>query len=467
MKGRILVVEDDPSLRQVIQAQLVRDGFETVVAPDGLRALEILGHADQDLVLCDLSLPGMSGLEVLKKVRLEYPETTTIIMTAYGSVDTAVDAMKLGAYDYLTKPIHPYALRVLVKRVFEHCRLTDEVQLLRGSIDRKSGFENIIGHSPALLQMIDATARVARTDATVLIRGETGTGKELLAKAVHFNSPRREGPFVVINCGAIPRELLESELFGHVKGAFTGAFTHKKGKVESADGGTVFLDEIGEMPLDLQVRVLRLIEEREIEKVGLATPIKVNVRIVAATHRDLEAFVERGAFRPDLYYRLAVVPITLPPLRDRLDDIPELVAEFFAQTTKRHHRETLRLPQSLIPYFAQYDWPGNVRQLLNCIERMVVLCPGDEITLQDLPEFLRNPAAKTPEGELRFPAGMTLQELERELIARTLRKVNGNQTKTAADLGISRKTLLGRIVKYQIKREDYKAASAKIEAAAS
>ena len=259
--GRILVVEDDPSLRQVIQAQLVRDGFETQAAPDGLQALEILGREAQDLVLCDLSLPGMSGLEVLKKVRLDYPETTTIIMTAYGSVDTAVDAMKLGAYDYLTKPIHPYALRAVVKRVFEHCRLADEVQLLRGSVDRKSGFESIIGHSPALLQVIDDAARVARTDATVLIHGETGTGKELLARAVHFNSPRRGGPFVVINCGAISRELLESELFGHVKGAFTGAFAHKKGKVESADGGTVFLDEIGEMPLDLQVRVLRLIEE--------------------------------------------------------------------------------------------------------------------------------------------------------------------------------------------------------------
>ena len=320
--GRILVVEDDESLRRVTQAQLEKCGYETAVASDVSEALEKLESEPRDLIITDLNLPGASGLELLKQVRLDYPETTVVVVTAYGTIETAVEAMKSGAYDYITKPVHPDELRAVVNRVLERRQLIEEVRVLRSSLDQKYGFENIIGRSSALLQVLDSASRVAHTDATVLILGETGTGKELLAKAIHFNSLRRERPFVVINCGAIPAELLESELFGHVKGSFTGAMTHKKGKVEMAEGGTLFLDEVGEMSLDLQKRVLRLLQEREIEKVGATKLIRVDVRIIAATHRDLEALVAEGKFREDLYYRLAVIPIVLPPLRDRAGDIP-------------------------------------------------------------------------------------------------------------------------------------------------
>ncbi len=291
---RILIVEDDVNLQRVLQAQVERMGHIASIAGDVPSARAILQSAHQDLVITDLNLPGFSGLDLLKIVRAEYPETTVILMTAFGTVATAVEAMKAGAYDYLTKPLHPYELQSLINRALERSRLIEEVRVLRSNIDRKYGFESVIGTSNALLRVLDVAAQVASTDATILIRGETGTGKELVAKTIHFNSPRRGRPFVVINCGAIPKDLLESELFGHVQGAFTGAVTHRKGKVETAEGGTTFLDEIGEMPLDLQVRILRLVQEREIEKVGSSQQLKVDVRIIAATHRNLEELVARG-----------------------------------------------------------------------------------------------------------------------------------------------------------------------------
>ncbi|HEY7304965.1 MAG TPA: sigma-54 dependent transcriptional regulator [Bryobacteraceae bacterium] len=449
--GTVLVVEDDESLRRVMQVQLEKEGYKTAVAGDVPQALEVLQQEKQDVVISDLNLPGSSGLELLKRIRVEYPETTTIIVTAYATVTTAVDAMKAGAYDYLTKPVQPYELNALVARALEKQRLAEEVQALRRTIDQKFGFENIIGQSPALMRVLEAAARVAQTNATILIRGETGTGKELLAKAIHLNSARRDRAFVIINCGAIPRELLESELFGHVKGAFTGALSHKKGKVEMADGGTVFLDEIGEMPLDLQVRVLRLIQEHEIEKVGASNPTYVDVRVIAATHRNLEAMVENGTFREDLYYRLVVVPIEIPPLRTRSQDIPELVCEFFNQSTTKYSRKGLRLPQELLRYFSQYHWPGNIRQLQNAIERMVVLCPSDEITPDDLPDFLRHSAAGA-HPSLAIPEGMALDAVEREAILQALAKCNWNQTRAAQQLGITRKILMSRIAKYGIER---------------
>src|SRR3984957_8695421 len=458
--GRVLVVEDDESLRRVTHAQLIKIGCETDAAMDVPQALELLHKRPHDLVISDLNLPGMSGLDLLKQVHAEYPETTVVLMTAYGTVKTAVDAMKFGAYDYLTKPVHPYELRALVERIFERRSLVAEVRTLRASIDKKFGFENIIGRSAVLMRVLEAAARVAQTDTTVLVRGETGTGKELLAKAMHANSPRSKRPFVVINCGAIPRELLESELFGHVRGAFTGALTHKSGKVEMADGGTVFLDEIGEMPLDLQVRVLRLIQEHEIEKVGAAQPISVDVRIIAATHRDLESLVETGQFRADLYYRLAVVPIELPLLRARAEDIPEFVLQFFQQSKLKCHRENLKLPESLIPYFCRYHWPGNIRQLQNAIERIVVLCRGDEVTLEDLPEFAQHPAAAPPAHEPSFDS-MTLDAVERETILQVLRECNWNRTVAARRLGVTRKILAHRLAKYGIKKPLDPAASKK------
>ena len=330
--GRILVVEDNDSLRRATQAQLEKCGYETTVSVEASEALTMLEKHPFDLVLTDLNLPGMSGLDLLSRIRTEYPEVSVIIITGYGTIETAVAAIKAGAYDYITKPVHPDELRALVNRVIERHRLIDEVRLLRSTLDDKCGFEHLVGRSNALLEVLDAASRVAHTDATVLILGETGTGKELIARAIHFNSLRKDRPFVIINCGAIPAELLESELFGHVKGSFTGAVSHKKGKVEMAEGGTVFLDEIGEMPLDLQVRLLRLLQQREIEKVGATSQIRVDVRIIAATHRNLETLVAEGKFREDLYYRLAVIPITVPPLRERKGDVAELVHHFFEQS---------------------------------------------------------------------------------------------------------------------------------------
>ncbi|HEY1343129.1 MAG TPA: sigma-54 dependent transcriptional regulator, partial [Bryobacteraceae bacterium] len=452
--GRILVVEDDESLRRVTQAQLERSGYHTSVAIDVAEALEILRREPQDLVISDLNLPDSSGLELLKRVRAEYPETTVVIVTAFGTIETAIEAIRCGAYDYVTKPVHPEELRALVKRVLERNRLIEEVKVLRSAIDRKFGFENIIGRSNALMQVLEAAASVAHTDATVLIRGETGTGKELLAKAIHFNSPRRDRPFAIISCGSIPRELLESELFGHIKGSFTGAFTHKKGKVEIADGGTVFLDEIGEMPLELQVRVLRLVQEHEIEKIGATSAQKVNVRIIAATHRNLEERVADGSFRDDLYYRLAVIPITLPPLRERDDDVPALVEEFFERSKRKHGKPSMRLGRRVMECFVSYRWPGNIRELENVVERIVLLSRGDEVNMESLPERMRQdrPVIEMPSIPVETE-GLSLEAVERELIVQALRKFDWNQTQAARHLDISRKTLMYRIAKYGIEKE--------------
>jgi two-component system NtrC family response regulator len=453
--GRILVVEDDESMSHATRVQLEKEGYETTAAFDVPQALDIQKALPHDLVITDLNLPGPSGLELLKRIRAEYPDTTVIVITGYGTVETAVDAMKCGAYDYLVKPVHAYELKMLVNRALERRKLIEEVRTLRGTIDEKFGFENIIGRSGALMQVLDSAARVAQTDATVLILGETGTGKELLAKSIHVNSPRHDRPFITINCGAIPRDLLESELFGYVKGAFTGALTHKKGRVEMADRGTIFLDEIGEMPLDLQVRLLRLIQEREIEKVGAPVPVHVDVRIIAATHQNLEELVAGRTFRDDLYYRLAVVPITLPPLRARAEDIPEFVVEFFRLSTQKHNRPTLSLPQALIPYFSRYQWPGNIRQLQNAIERMVVLCPREEIRVSDLPEFLLTlGSAKTTDPDRQFAEGTTLEAAERALILQALRRCNWNQAKAARQLGLTRKILMRRLARHGIGKED-------------
>lgn len=450
---RILLVEDDESLRRVTRAQLERSGYETSVAEDVSQALDILRKEPTDLVITDLNLPDASGLELLKTVRVEYPETAVVIVTAYGTIETAVDAVKSGAYDYITKPVHPEELRALVDRALERHRLIQEVRTLRTTVDQKYGFENIIGSSPALLQVLDSASAVAPTDANVLILGETGTGKELLAKAIHINSPRRYKAFVTISCGSIPKELLESELFGHIKGSFTGAMTHKKGKVELADGGTVFLDEIGEMSMDLQVRVLRLVQEHEIDKVGATSSKKVNVRIIAATHRNLEKRVGDGLFREDLYYRLAVVPLVLPPLRDRREDIPILAGEFFERCKQRYGKPLLSLAPELMRCFLNYHWPGNIRQLENLLERLVLLSRNDEVTSADLPENLRD---RPPMGEpSKIPVeteGMSLSAVERELIVQALRKFNWNQTQAARHLDISRKTLMYRIAKYGIEK---------------
>jgi two-component system NtrC family response regulator len=454
MTPRILVVDDDESLRRVTQVQLEQAGFSTQTAADGNEALAALQKAPAQLVITDLKMPGMSGLELLRRIRADYPEVVVVVITAYGTVESAVEAMRAGAYDYITKPVHPEELELVSKRALQHLQLLEENRALRSSLDAKYGFESIIGRSRSLLYVLDMAARAAQTDATVLIHGETGTGKELLAKAVHFNSSRREKPFVTINSGAIPKDLLESELFGHVKGSFTGAVAHRTGKVETADGGTLFLDEIGEMPLELQVKLLRLIQQGEIEKVGAPGSSTVDVRVIAATHRNLEAMIEDGTFREDLYYRLSVIPLELPPLRERLDDIPQLVQHFFAKAKRKHGREDLVLPISLLPYFSNYRWPGNIRELENIVERLVVLTPGNEITISHLPAFLRKEHASVDTMNLDLPPqGISLEAIEKELILKALAKFKWNQTHAAKYLDISRKALIYRMEKHGIRAE--------------
>jgi two-component system NtrC family response regulator len=437
----------------VLEVQLQQMGYRVNTAKNGEAALAQLRDSPHDLILTDLRMPGVSGLDLLKNIRAAHPETVVIMLTAYGSVDTAVEAMRAGAYDYLTKPVHQEELTLIIKRALDHLRLLEEVRSLRSSLDQKYGFENIIGRSDALLSVLDMAARAAQTGSTVLIQGETGTGKELLAKAIHFNSPRREKPFVTINCGTIPKELLESELFGHQKGSFTGAVANKRGKVELADGGTLFLDEIGEMSLELQVKLLRVIQHGELEKVGATEPTRVDVRILAATHRNLQALIEDGVFREDLYYRLAVIPITLPPLRERTEDIPELTQHFFDRCKQKHNRPDLFLPAALLPYFSQYRWPGNVRELENVLERAVVLSRENEITIRDLPEFLRRERPAVDELQMQLPPqGISLDSVERELILRALRKFDWNQTHAARYLDVSRKALIYRMDKYGIRK---------------
>jgi two-component system NtrC family response regulator len=458
IQKRILVVDDDESLRWVTQAQLQQSGYRVTAAANGKDALDHIREALPDLVITDLMMPGMSGVDLLKKTRADYPEIIVILVTAFGTVENAVEAMKAGAYDYVTKPVNMDELRLIVSRGLEHLDLREEVRNLRSSLDKKYGFENILGQSKSLLYVLDMASRAAQATSTVLIHGETGTGKELLAKAVHFNSRRKGKPFVTINSGAIPKDLLESELFGHVKGSFTGALANKRGKVELADGGTLFLDEIGELPLELQVKLLRLIQQGEIEKLGVAGVTNVDVRIIAATHRNLQAMVEDGTFREDLYYRLAVIPLELPPLRERADDVPELVQHFFLGAKEKQGRSNLVLPPSLLPYFSAYRWPGNVRELENVIERIVVLSRGDDITLNDLPEALRRerPAAEEFHFDLP-PQGISLEGIEKELIVRALEKFNWNQTHAAQYLDISRKTLIYRMEKFGLRKEHVEA----------
>jgi DNA-binding NtrC family response regulator len=452
--NRLLVVDDDESLRWVTRVQLEQAGYVVSTAADGPQALESLQQTGADLVITDLMMPGMSGLELLKAIRSAYPDVVVIVATAFGTVETAVEAMKAGAYDYITKPVNIDELRIIVGRALEHLNLKAEVHALRGSLDRKYGFENILGRSKALLQVLEMASRAAHTISTVLIRGETGTGKELLAKAIHFNSPRKDRAFITINCGAIPKDLIESELFGHVKGSFTGALANKRGLVEEADGGTLFLDEIGELPLELQVKLLRLLQQGEVAKVGAMSAATVDVRVIAATHRNLKAMVENGTFREDLFYRLTVIPLDLPPLRERPEDIAELVEHFFVKAKEKHGRPDLKLPPSLLPRFSSYTWPGNVRELENIVERLVVLTAGDEIVLSDLPEFLRRERPAIEELHLELPPqGISLEAVEKELILGALKMFNWNQTHAARYLDLSRKTLIYRMEKYNFQRD--------------
>jgi len=448
-RNQILVVDDDQSLRRVMKMQLEEAGCDVLLASDGADAWEQIAQCQPALVITDLRMPRVSGLELLRKIREEHLDTTVIMITAFGSIDNAVEAMKAGAYDYVTKPINFDALVLVVKRALERQSLLEEVRNLRSALDERYGFESIVGRSRSLLRVLEMASRVAQRDSTVLIRGETGTGKELLARAIHHNSRRRKAPFATINCGAIPKELLEAELFGFTRGAFTGAIAARPGKVELADGGTLFLDEIGELPLDMQVKLLRLLQQGELEKIGAQQTTRVDVRVLAATHRNLQAMTEDGTFREDLYYRLAVVPLELPPLRERRDDIPELVQHLFRKVKERHGLHSLRMDPSLMSYFLGYRWPGNVRELENVIERMVVLSAGDLLSENDLPGELRKLTPVRDSLLLELPEeGISLEGVERELLLRALEKFSWNQSQAARFLDISRRTLIYRMEKH-------------------
>jgi two-component system NtrC family response regulator len=459
MNFKVLAIDDDPPSLDLVMSALKQEGAEILGASDPEEGLALFQKEQPEVVLVDLMMPKMNGIEVLKRIvgneggRRREEDSIVIMLTAFGTVETAVEAMKAGAYDYLTKPIQVAELRLVVERGLEHLGLRAEVRRLRRILDTRYGFDAIVGRSKRLLEVLELAGRAAQSASTVLIRGETGTGKELLAKAIHYNSPRKERPFVTINCGAIPKDLLESELFGHVKGSFTGAVAHKTGKVETANRGTLFLDEIGDMPLELQVKLLRLIQQGGLEKIGATEPMKVDVRIVAATHRNLQAMIEDQTFREDLYYRLSVIPLELPPLRDRPDDIPELVRIFFERGREKHGRPNLQLPDALMPYFEEYRWPGNIRELENIIERIIVLSDGDLVRLADLPNSLRVEPDRKNLLQLKLPPeGISLEAVERELIVTALRKFDWNQSRAAQYLDLSRKTLVYRMEKFGLRR---------------
>ncbi len=394
-------------------------------------------------------MPGMDGMDLLGRIKGMNQDAPVILVTAFGTVNTAVEAMKLGASDYILKPLNADELKLSVQRVLERQQLEDENRYLRDFAESAFRFENLVGGSRKMRDVFDMATQVARRDSTVLLTGESGTGKELLAKAIHQNSLRAKRPFVTINCGAIPETLIESELFGHRKGSFTGALTDRVGKFEAANEGTVFLDEIGDLTTSLQVRLLRVIQEREIDKIGYPHPVKVNVRILAATNRNLRTLVEDGQFREDLFYRLSVVAIDLPPLRERKDDIPLLVEHFLKKHCGRYQIPLIRISDEALQVLAEYNWPGNVRELENVVEHLVVLGKGDLIKSEHLPAQIRQARSRIAAIRLELPEeGISLEEVEKEILLRALEKHHWHQTRAARYLNISRKTLIYRMEKY-------------------
>ena len=449
----VLVVDDDDSLRRVVEYNLAEEGYRVVTAPDGAAGLRAFQEGSVDLVLTDVRMPDMDGLELLTRLKTMQPELPVIVLTAHGTINSAVEAMKLGASDYLTKPFNRDQLKAAARKALEVAALASENRQLRQVVAERFSFASMIAGSRAMRAVTDTASRVAQGDTTVLLEGESGTGKELLAKAIHFHSPRARGPFITINCGAIPENLLESELFGHRRGSFTGAVNDKKGKFEVADRGTIFLDEIGELPQLLQVKILRVLQEREIDKVGETRPIKVDVRVIAATNRDLEKMIADGVFRDDLYYRLAVVSIRVPPLRERTDDIPFLVDHFLQKHAERLGRQRPGVDKAVYSVFNLYGWPGNIRELENVIERALVLDKDGSLGLEDLPDRLRTREHHIANLRMELPdEGISLEDVERELLLAALEKHNWNQTKAAAFLNITRSTLLYRMQKFDLER---------------
>ena len=451
--GTILVVDDEPEMRALVRDVLQDRGHRVTVAEDGREALTRLGEEDYWVVLSDLRMKGMEGMELLTEVKRAYPDTNVILMTAFGSVETAVAAMKQGAFTYLVKPVKTEELIRVTEQGVHEAALRREVTRLRREVRAEYSFNQILGKSKAMQEVFDLIRRVANSPTNVLITGESGTGKELVAKAIHFNSDRRNAPFVPVNCAAIPDTLLESELFGHVKGAFTDAKADKRGLFEEAQKGTLLLDEISELPLMLQAKLLRVIQEREVRRVGSTRAVPVDVRIIAATNVLLAEEVKAKRFREDLFYRLNVIEVRMPPLRDRREDIPLLVEAFLRKCASASHKELRGMTESALALLIDYPWPGNVRELENVIERAVTLARGEKIVPDDLPPAIRGARGERrviDEGAERV---LPLQEIEREYILRILEKTGGNKYQAAQALGIDRKTLYRKLAEIEAKEK--------------
>ncbi len=447
MEQTILIIDDDASLRRILEYNLQEEGYEVLTAATGEEGLEAFARYTPVLVITDMKMPGMDGLQVLKEIKKHAPDTLVVIVTAFGAVDAAVEAMKNGAYDFITKPFNRDALRLTVRKALQFNKLTAENRQLRDELAERIDFRNIVGASGEMEKVLAVIRKVADTEATVLITGESGTGKELVARSLHALSSRKTAPFVPINCAAIPPDLLESELFGHVKGAFTGAIKDKPGKFLQADGGTIFLDEVGELPMKLQPKLLRVLQEKLVEPVGGDEPRKIDVRIVAATNRDPEEAISAGTFREDLYYRLAVIPIHLPPLRERREDIPLLVRHF----TSKRGMEKITLAPDAMAMLMEYSWPGNIRELENTLERLIIMRQGDTITRAELSDKIRGTGNHQAGRVINLPAdGYSLEQLEKEVVTEALKLNNWNQTAAARFLKIPRHVLIYRMDKFGI-----------------
>ncbi len=451
MKFSVLVIDDEKNIRTGLKAALEMDGYEVLLAADGDEGLELALHGDVDLVITDLRMPGVSGEEILRRVTSESPGIPVIVLTGHGTVENAVEAMRSGAYDFLTKPLNLDRLSLLVKRALQSRELVLHNRELEREMEGRKSFEHIIGKSPAMIKVFEVVKRVAPTKASVLITGESGVGKELIANALHNLSPRKDSPFVKVHCAALAETLLESELFGHEKGSFTGAVSRKRGRFELAHSGTIFLDEIGEIDQSVQIKILRVLQEKKFERVGGEETLEVDVRVVTATNRDLEREIAEGRFREDLFYRLNVVRIHVPPLRERKDDLPLMISAFIKEFAEENGKRIEGIEPKARSALYAYDWPGNVRQLRNCIESAVVLSSGPNITLEDIPPSIR-PGDEIP--AVSIPVGSTLSDAEREVILRTLSSCNGNKSRTAEILGIGRKTLHRKLDEYGISGKD-------------
>ncbi len=448
MKNRILVIDDDEGIREACSTVLERERYIPVLAETGEMGLELLKKEDFDLVIVDLKLPGISGMDVLKRSREDNPEIPVIMITGYATVETAVEAMKAGAFDYLVKPFSPDELRVVVKKALNNRRLILENIYLKQELDLRTEYDFIVGESSAMQVVMELVKKVSVTDTTVLITGESGVGKEVIARIIHKLSERRNNPFVVVDCGALVESLFESELFGHEKGSFTGAIATKHGRFEIANGGTIFLDEVSNISLNVQAKLLRVIQEKEITRVGSSRVIKIDVRIVAATNKDLSEYVNEGKFREDLYYRLNVVPIHVPPLRQRKGDIPLLAMYFLEKYRKKIKKNVTGISKQAMKTLIEYDWPGNVRELENTIERAVVLSKGNEIEPAEL--IYHGLAVKGMQFNPLIAGFKSLEEIEKEYISRMLEVFHKNKSKVAEMLGIDRKTLRAKMKKYKL-----------------